>query len=394
MPADSSQSTRRDVFLSRGLSSSSAAATAGTDSGEASRTTSRARSSGLGATSSTYVSPHVAIDGAAALPGPDRPLTEQPSTPYNFSDNSFFTSSFGTDWDPSYGSFLDLVHLYEPQGELANEHKDLVHGEGNASLTWDRQTFSPAVNVSTVPRTEPPAPPTATDSSPPVPPPRVTAKHEAEPERIQATQRSAGHTRSKSAGAATVSRMSNSRPTSVDESRSGNVGEAAQKGEGAQVQANRTPFTAGGLARSSAVMASGDAREQPGSLPASAGPSKKANKCILPPEKVFPIQIGSELFRLSGASIASDGSYSDASCRACAKSLRAPSYFSQFFEEQLRQSENGSGIRTLYIDRDPVIFQEISRHLQGKPVTISNDIPCINLATQATTSNPEMAHTS
>ena len=28
---------------------------------------------------------------------------------------------------------------------------------------------------------------------------------------------------------------------------------------------------------------------------------------ILPHEKVFPIQIGSELFRLSGASISSDG---------------------------------------------------------------------------------------
>jgi len=30
---------------------------------------------------------------------------------------------------------------------------------------------------------------------------------------------------------------------------------------------------------------------------------------ILPHEKVFPIQIGSELFRLSGASISSDGQY-------------------------------------------------------------------------------------
>ncbi|KAL2002078.1 hypothetical protein VTN02DRAFT_714 [Thermoascus thermophilus] len=348
MPADSSQSTR-DVFLSRGQSSSSAAAIAGPDSGEASRTTSRARSSGLGATSSANVSPHGAIDGAAALPDPDPPLTGQPSAPYRFSENSFFTSSFGTDWDPSYGSFLDLVHLYEPQGELANEHKDLIHREGNASLTWDRQAFSPAVNVSAVPRTEPPAPPTATHSSPPAPTPRVAAKHEAGPERIPATQTSAGHTCSTSAGAATVSRMSNSRPTSVDESRSGNVAEAAQTGAGAQVQADRTPSTAGGWERSSAVMASGDAQEQPGSLPASAGPSKKANTCILPPEKVFPIQIGSELFRLSGASIASD----------------APSYFSQFFEEQLRQTENGSGIRTLYIDRDPVIFQDISRHLQG-----------------------------
>ncbi|KAJ5731723.1 uncharacterized protein N7483_006231 [Penicillium malachiteum] len=70
--------------------------------------------------------------------------------------------------------------------------------------------------------------------------------------------------------------------------------------------------------------------------------------CTLPPEKVFSIQIGSDLFRLSGASIASD----------------APSYFSRFFEEQLRVSDP-SNIRTLYIDRDPETFKEIARHLQG-----------------------------
>ena len=49
-----------------------------------------------------------------------------------------------------------------------------------------------------------------------------------------------------------------------------------------------------------------------------------------------------------------------------ADSARAPSYFSQFFGQQLY--ENGSdagGVRTLYIDRDPVTFQDISRHLQG-----------------------------
>ncbi|PMD45993.1 hypothetical protein L207DRAFT_540711 [Hyaloscypha variabilis F] len=74
---------------------------------------------------------------------------------------------------------------------------------------------------------------------------------------------------------------------------------------------------------------------------------------ILPHERVFPIQIGSELFRLSGASISSD----------------APSYFSQFFQCQLKQAEeNGddsNSIRTLYIDRDPVTFKDISLHLQG-----------------------------
>ncbi|KXX79954.1 hypothetical protein MMYC01_202294 [Madurella mycetomatis] len=75
---------------------------------------------------------------------------------------------------------------------------------------------------------------------------------------------------------------------------------------------------------------------------------------ILPHERVFPIQIGSELFKLSGASISSD----------------APSYFSQYFKCQISQAEeNGedisTAIRTLYIDRDPVTFKDISLHLQG-----------------------------
>ncbi|KAK0634355.1 BTB/POZ domain-containing protein [Bombardia bombarda] len=75
---------------------------------------------------------------------------------------------------------------------------------------------------------------------------------------------------------------------------------------------------------------------------------------ILPHERVFPIQIGCELFKLSGASISSD----------------APSYFSQYFLCQIRQAEkNGedvsSAIRTLYIDRDPVTFKDIYLHLQG-----------------------------
>ncbi|KAL1837514.1 hypothetical protein VTJ49DRAFT_3681 [Mycothermus thermophilus] len=75
---------------------------------------------------------------------------------------------------------------------------------------------------------------------------------------------------------------------------------------------------------------------------------------ILPHERVFPIQVGSELFKLSGASLSSD----------------APSYFSQYFRCQLKRAEEagedpGSAIRTLYIDRDPGTFRDISLHLQG-----------------------------
>jgi hypothetical protein len=55
-------------------------------------------------------------------------------------------------------------------------------------------------------------------------------------------------------------------------------------------------------------------------------------------------------------------------------SLAAPSYFSQYFLCQLRAAaengdETGSSLRTLYIDRDPVIFRDISLHLQGYHVS-------------------------
>lgn len=50
-------------------------------------------------------------------------------------------------------------------------------------------------------------------------------------------------------------------------------------------------------------MATGTTPQQPDLPQANA----KSPKCVLPPEKVFSIQVGTELFRLSGASIASDG---------------------------------------------------------------------------------------
>lgn len=54
--------------------------------------------------------------------------------------------------------------------------------------------------------------------------------------------------------------------------------------------------------------------------------------------------------------------------------LVAPSYFSQYFLCQLKSAEErgdetGAAIRTLYIDRDPVIFRDISLHLQGYHVS-------------------------
>ena len=88
----------------------------------------------------------------------------------------------------------------------------------------------------------------------------------------------------------------------------------------------------------------------------------------LPPEKAFSIQIGWKLFRLSGASIMSDGKLVCVTLQESIAELpRAPSYFSTYFEEQLRLEEQGSGpMKTLFIDRDPDTFADICRHLQGR----------------------------
>ncbi|KAL6860425.1 hypothetical protein ACO1O0_004453 [Amphichorda felina] len=100
---------------------------------------------------------------------------------------------------------------------------------------------------------------------------------------------------------------------------------------------------------------------------------------ILPHERVFPIQIGGKLFKLSGASLSSDGSLPSLSSplqlswpeSPIANLPRpAPSYFSQYFLCQIKTAEqNGddpcSNIKTLYIDRDPETFHDIALHLQG-----------------------------
>lgn len=115
------------------------------------------------------------------------------------------------------------------------------------------------------------------------------------------------------------------------------------------------------------------AGKTPGVLRLGYGSNAQNGQFTLPPGKGFPIQIGSELFRLSGASIMSDGQYRFGRLweMIYAKSPRAPSYFSRFFEEQLRQNEDGSGgVRTLYIDRDPATFHDICRHLQGSRAQI------------------------
>ncbi|CAG8950196.1 hypothetical protein HYFRA_00008433 [Hymenoscyphus fraxineus] len=88
---------------------------------------------------------------------------------------------------------------------------------------------------------------------------------------------------------------------------------------------------------------------------------------ILPHERVFPIQIGSELFRLSGASISSDG--------------MCP--FACQLKTAEESGEESTGVRTLYIDRDPVTFRDISLHLQGYHVAPKNGSHYVKLFADA-----------
>ncbi|EMG48415.1 hypothetical protein SBY92_003308 [Candida maltosa Xu316] len=78
---------------------------------------------------------------------------------------------------------------------------------------------------------------------------------------------------------------------------------------------------------------------------------------ILPHEKVYSIQVGYKLFRLSGLSLSSD----------------APSYFTKFFE----QPDNEEKI--LFFDRNPLIFEKIYNHLQGYSININNDFEFVHL---------------
>ena len=129
-------------------------------------------------------------------------------------------------------------------------------------------------------------------------------------------------------------------PSSTRPPAQGRPGGISRRGRGSRA-ANVPP------ARSTAQQ--GSATRPPGTSGRGSKTPTGHPPSILPRENVFPIQIGSELFRLSGASISSD----------------APSYFTQFFEEQIRHNEESGGVRTLYIDRDPETFRDVARHLQG-----------------------------
>ncbi|CCD27005.1 Mrx16p NDAI_0J01130 [Naumovozyma dairenensis CBS 421] len=93
---------------------------------------------------------------------------------------------------------------------------------------------------------------------------------------------------------------------------------------------------------------------------------------ILPYDKMYKIQIGSKLFRISGASLSSDG----------------PSYFTNYFTQLSINKKRNASVDSapspgtdnstiseiLFIDRSADIFELIYQHLQGYFIDIRNEI--------------------
>lgn len=82
---------------------------------------------------------------------------------------------------------------------------------------------------------------------------------------------------------------------------------------------------------------------------------------VLPHDKVYTIQVGYKMFRLSGASLLSD----------------APSYFTAFFGQD--QNED----KVLFIDRSPTVFDKIYSHLQGYHISSDSELEYLYLVLDA-----------
>ncbi|KAF9638885.1 hypothetical protein BFW01_g9782 [Lasiodiplodia theobromae] len=295
----------------------------------------------------------------APVPAPaaPTPCSEQP--PPTATVSEFW------DWENAI-DFTDVADFYEPQGELAK-----------AQYEPPAQDFSfpHAFSHSASPRLTPSAASPFLDASNPFPafpfaflPPTApgsasVSAHPAMKRKDRSESASIGSAAAVPFGHDAIQEPAAKRTAT---SRSSSIAdESPTLTQGATFANDGSPDALGNAAKPTPTAAAqpvgrstpvGSANASNTAQPMATRPRKIAElsnnySAILPAGKVFPIQIGNELFRLSGASISSD----------------APSYFSHFFAEQLYNNPSGRAgdVKTLYIDRDPATFRDISLHLQG-----------------------------
>lgn len=251
---------------------------------------------------------------------PNAPVTDPQATFRRGDiDHTFFASAFNPNWDPSaYSSFLDVNQIYQPQGQLANEQAAPVQALGQATPYnfWNSEQSTSLVDagrptteaspVSFQPASQPkqPAGPSSTQ--------RSGTQRKAESDPSSPTKRarpSATHPTQlpeNKPSPIPPKRMSPSLKTSPEAMPHANG--AGQDRSGSRVRGNQPQHT-NGTSKASTRQGGGQpvTTSRPPGIVTSDENSNPGS--TLPPEKVFPIQIGSELFRLSGASIGSDGQF-------------------------------------------------------------------------------------
>lgn len=273
------------------------------------------------------------------------------------------SASLGWDWANSI-DFSEFTSQYEPQGELVQELQNQNHPSNDFTIPLPLTTPEPAFQPLQQLHSAVPTP--SGLQNPLSPPPRPSQQRPAIQTGMKRKADSEpGSAVSQSASLATEnpSKRQNKSRQSSDASLTSPVAPApADARSPPMTQVAVPPLAPENAAQSTA--SGNTAVERRKEQSKGTGPQgrvidvSKPRKIVespggidtLPAGKVFPIQIGSQLFRLSGASLSSD----------------APSYFSHFFCEQLHNNGGRAGdVRTLYIDRDPDTFREIALHLQG-----------------------------
>lgn len=234
------------------------------------------------------------------------------------------TAPLGWDWSQSI-DFADFTNQYEPQGELVQEFQNQSVSTNDFSIPLPVATAATAYQTfpqlqNTPPATSSAQAQTRTQISPPLPPrptqPRPVVqtgmKRKGESEPNSAASQSASnvtpynphkrHNKSRQSSDASVTSpvvavATDARPPPLVMTRSApEIPTQSAAQENNQVERRKEPSKGTGpQGRVIDVSKPRKVIEAPGGLD------------ILPAGKVFPIQIGSELFRLSGASISSDG---------------------------------------------------------------------------------------
>lgn len=261
-----------------------------------------------------------------------------PSSPFPgfYSFDPYAQVAWG--WAQS-SEFAQLPAPYEPQGELIQE----LH---------DRK--DPAEDFSSPLLVNPLAPPPRPLPQRPAKSPKMKRKSDAEAQAIsqQGTSEQQNSTKRRAVSRASSTASQSPAPTVLADAQPSPIANVAQIAASANQSSIQSSVDA--QWRKNTGKGTGpQGREIDVSEPRRVVESTGSGD-MLPAGRVFPVQIGSALFRLSGASLCSD----------------APSYFSHFFSEQLLSNgSRANDVKTLYIDRDPDTFRDIALHLQGYHIT-------------------------